>query len=210
MGGSQFRRAAMNMMAWSLSNDERAEVRQAFIEMDKDRSGAISLTEFRQVLEERFHIDHEAAQHAFEALDANHQDEIHYSEFLAAMVSSRIKMHDDLLKDTFKRFDTGNSGFITETDLKQVLGDTFEQKEVEAMMADVNVNQDGKISYKEFIHYLQDNPESTHQDAAAKLVDARVKAENREKHTRSKKDAQSAGETSGKPESGPKCCCPSM
>jgi len=190
--GSQFRRAAMQMMAWSLTNEERAEVREAFIEIDKDRSGAISIVEFKQVLEEKFHIDHEAAQQAFQALDSNHDDEIHYSDFLAAMVSSRIKMHDDLLKETFKRFDTHNTGFITEDDLTSILGETCEPEEVKAMMKDVNKNQDGHISYSEFIHYIQDNPHSPHQDAAAKIVDQKVKTEGRTKHTRAKEKAQSA------------------
>ena len=29
-------------------------------------------------------------------------DEIHYSEFLAAMMASRIALHDELLKDAFR------------------------------------------------------------------------------------------------------------
>jgi len=210
--GSQFRRAAMHMMAWSLTNEERAEVRQAFVEIDKDHSGAISINEFKQVLEEKFHIDHEAAQQAFQALDSNHDDEIHYSDFLAAMVSSRIKMHDDLLKETFKRFDTHNTGFITEDDLTSILGETCEPEEVKAMMKDVNKNQDGHISYSEFIHYIQDNPHSPNQDAAAKIVDQKVKTEGRTKHTRAKEKAQSApppnsaGGASAQDTKQPACC----
>lgn len=33
---SQFRRAVMQLMAWSLTAEERAEVRDAFLELDKD------------------------------------------------------------------------------------------------------------------------------------------------------------------------------
>jgi len=191
--GSQFRRAAMQMMAWSLTNEERAEVRQAFIDIDTDRSGAISIVEFKQVLEERFHIDHEAAQQAFQALDTNHQDEIHYSEFLSAMVSSRIKMHDDLLKETFKRFDTHNSGFITESDLKETLGETLQPEEITAMMQTVDMNNDGKICYTEFIHYIHENSSGDHQEQVAKFIDCSVKNEGREKHTRMKSEDQSCG-----------------
>merc|ERR1712232_715943 len=38
---SRFRRACMSMMAWSLSNEERAQVRDAFLAMDKDQTGTI-------------------------------------------------------------------------------------------------------------------------------------------------------------------------
>merc|ERR1712032_807076 len=150
---SQFRRAAMHMMAWSLTNEERAQVRRSFIDMDVTRTGTITASEFKQVLEERFHISDDEASEAFRALDANNQNEIHYSEFLAAMVSSRIKIHDDLLLTAFKRFDTDNSGSITKDNLRHVLGSSCSSELIEAMILDVDCANDGQISYQEFISY---------------------------------------------------------
>merc|ERR1712091_742863 len=92
---SQFRRACMSMMAWSLTNEERAQVRQAFIEMDKNKTVTITLCEMKQVLAQRFDLQDEQIKPIFEALDATNDEEIHYSEFLAAMVSTRIQLHDD-------------------------------------------------------------------------------------------------------------------
>ncbi|CAE7742152.1 CPK2, partial [Symbiodinium necroappetens] len=54
---SAFRRACLLVMAISLSNEERAEVHKAFLEIDKDHSGTITLSELRSVLEEKFHIE---------------------------------------------------------------------------------------------------------------------------------------------------------
>ena len=65
------------------------------------------------MLEEKCRIHDEDATKIFQALDTTQSDEIHYSEFLAAMVSTRIAMHDDLLLAAFKRFDCDNSGRIT-------------------------------------------------------------------------------------------------
>merc|ERR1712066_20524 len=96
-----------------MTNEERAQIRSAFIEMDTDRSGAITLPEFKKVMEQKFHIDDEQAAEAFAALDTNHSEEIQYSEFLAAMLSVRIRLHTDLLAQTFNRFDTDKSGYIT-------------------------------------------------------------------------------------------------
>lgn len=194
---SQFRRAVMHMMAWSLTNEERATVRQAFIEIDTDRSGAITIQEFKAVLEEKLHIDHEHAQEAFGALDPEHHNEIHYSDFLAAMVSSRIQMHDDLLLSTFKRFDTDGTGFITEQNLKDVLGETFRPEEVDAMVLDVGGN-DGKISYAGFIAYLRGGGASTeHQDAAALIIDNKVKEHGRHTTCRPKPQAATTRPTNG-------------
>merc|ERR1712217_994726 len=69
---SAFRKACMSMMAWSLTTEERAKVRKAFIEMDAERTGTIKLTEFKKVLEKRFHTSDEGLKAMFTALDINH------------------------------------------------------------------------------------------------------------------------------------------
>jgi hypothetical protein len=51
----------MSVMAWSLSNEDRAQVRQAFIAMDKDHSGTISREEFLEMLcPDGFRSSHES------------------------------------------------------------------------------------------------------------------------------------------------------
>jgi len=206
---SHFRRATMNMMAWSLTNEERAQVRDAFIEMDTDRSGTININEFKKVMESKFHIDCEHASAAFEAIDYNNQEEIHYSEFLAAMAATRIKMHDDLIQKTFHRFDVDNSGFITRENLKQVLGDVFKEEEVDSIMADLDTSHDGQISYEEFFEYIT-HPEahSNHHDIAAAVVDHHVsQSEDRAATARSKTNPSVIG--SKEPPVGKKkqACC---
>merc|ERR1719183_2890063 len=116
----------MSVMAWSLTTEDRAQVRQAFIAMDTKHTGTITLGEFKQVMQERFHVEDAQIQQAFNALDTSHTDEIHYSDFLAAMVASRIQIHDEVLAQTFRRFDVDNSGYITADNLKEVLGESFE------------------------------------------------------------------------------------
>ena len=95
----------------------RSQVREAFLELDKGSTGTITAADFKKVLEDNFHIPEEQAETVFNAIGDVEQDEIHYSEFLAAMMASRISLHDDLLKDAFRRFDTENTGFIRKEDL---------------------------------------------------------------------------------------------
>lgn len=185
---SAFRRACMEMMAWSLSNDERAQIRDCFIAIDKDRSGTITIQEFKQVLEDKFHIHDESVLQSFAALDSAHTDEIHYTEFLAAMVSSRIQLHDDLLKATFRRFDVENQGFITVKNLRDVLGESFEGEEVDKMVAEADVSHDGKIDYTEWIEYLRggDCDHDNHGHAAIKIIDKEAEKQERAKKCRIK------------------------
>jgi len=172
---SKFRRCCMEMMAWSLSNEERSQVRQYFLTMDQNKQGTITLHELKQILVERFHVPDEETRQIFEALDTNNDEEIHYSDFLAAMVSNRIAMHDDLLRSAFKRFDQNNTGYITPESLRQVLGETFEGEKVESLVKEADQLQDGRISYAEFVSYLRGTPLSEHVDATAKVIDTQLK-----------------------------------
>jgi len=152
---TRFRRACMQLMAWSLSREERSEVRGAFLELDTHHTGVIKLTELKEVLEERFHIPEESSCgviDAFRGLDCECDAEIHYSDFLAAMMSSRLELHDGLLRETFRRFDTQNRGFITPSGLRQVLGKSWE---VDQVFKAVDKDADGRISVEELVAYLR-------------------------------------------------------
>lgn len=157
---SKFRRACLSMMAWSLSMEDRSKVRGIFLEMDKSHEGTITLSELRDVLDREFHIPDNEVSAIFSALDSNHDDSIHYSDFLAAMCASRIAMHNELMLSAFRRFDADNSGKISLENLKQVLGDSFELDELRAILSEVGhaTGADmsrGEIEYQEFVRYLQ-------------------------------------------------------
>jgi calcium-dependent protein kinase len=174
---SKFRRALMSCMAWSLTNEQRTKLREAFLAMDKNNTGTITLGEFKAVLEgQKFGMDDAEVVTIFEAVDASHTEEIAYTEFLAAMVSSRIALHDDLLKATFRRFDRDGTGFIEAADLKELLGESFEGEEVENLLKEADANGDGKISYEEFIAYAQEGHESNEKLAKVgdKIVDTEI------------------------------------
>jgi len=159
------------MMAWSLTNNEQAQARKAFIGMDVNRTGRITTSDFKQVFKEQFQIDEEQVTQAFRALDANNQDEIHYSEFLAAMVP-QIQIHEELLRTAFKRFDTESTGYITEDNLQRVLGDSCSPNLVSAIILDVDLSNDKQISYQEFKSYLENvNVSTEHQEAVAFMLD---------------------------------------
>lgn len=153
---TRFRRACMQLMAWSLSRSERAEVRGAFMELDLHHTGVIKLTELKSVLVNRFHIPEHTWRGvlaAFEDMDHECDGEIRYSDFLAAMMSSRLKLHDNLLREAFRHFDTQNQGFITPSDLKQVLG---KSTDVQLVFDTVDIDRNGQISVEELVHHLRE------------------------------------------------------
>mmetsp|Transcript_15076 Transcript_15076/g.32463 ORF Transcript_15076/g.32463 Transcript_15076/m.32463 type:complete len:659 (-) Transcript_15076:261-2237(-) len=164
---SSFKRAVVSMMAWSLESDERAELRAMFLSMDKERTGTIKLPQMKEVLEEHFHINHIEAERLFKIIDNNNDNEIEYSEFLAAACLGRLKVHEDLLRKTFEGFDTDGSGKISSTDLKMMLGEEFEGSSVEDLLKQVDANNDGQVDYEEFISYFYSD-EASSDDADGK------------------------------------------
>merc|ERR1712061_580501 len=81
---------------------------------------------------------------------------IAYSEFLAAALQSRVKVHEDVMRKTFERFDEDGSGEITAKDLKIVLGEEFDAADIDDMIKEVDLNNDGMIDYDEFLAYFND------------------------------------------------------
>merc|ERR1719183_649774 len=146
-------------MAWSLTSEESAKVLEDFRSIDANCQGTITLAELRDVLVRKYKITDKEALEVFNALDTNSDEEIHYSDFLAAMLTTRINLHEDLLKRAFKKFDTDRSGFITIDNLREVLGDHCKGQQVTEMLAQVDLDRDGRISYAEFVSYLKQHPE---------------------------------------------------
>jgi calcium-dependent protein kinase len=156
---SSFRRAVLSMMAWSLSAEERAELREQFLALDKANTGTITHAEMKQILEENFHVESHEAEALFKSLDTDNDNEIAYSEFLAAALQGRVKVHEDLLRKTFHRFDSDGSGKISSDELRGILGDHFEGTDVEELLREADKDKDGSVDYDEFIAYFHKHEE---------------------------------------------------
>lgn len=158
---SHFRRAVLSMMAWSLSAEDRTELRKQFLLMDKENRGTITHQELRDVLVDGFHVDSAEAERLFSSIDADHDDEIEYSEFLAAALQSRVKVHEGVLRKTFARFDRDESGCITAENLRSVLGDSFEGIAMDELLSEADAKGTGRIDYDEFLAYFhKSDPEA--------------------------------------------------
>eukprot|EP00415_Alexandrium_ostenfeldii_P000658 UN0658 len=145
----------MSLMAWSLNSQEMARVRDAFLAFDENRQGTITMGELKKALSGCFEVTDEQVKPIFEALDTGANEEIYYSEFLAAMVSKRIEINEELLHATFHRFDADKSGYITVANLKEVLGESFDGVKVEELIKEADFTNDGQVSLDEFIKYLK-------------------------------------------------------
>mmetsp|Transcript_57187 Transcript_57187/g.90653 ORF Transcript_57187/g.90653 Transcript_57187/m.90653 type:complete len:597 (+) Transcript_57187:66-1856(+) len=170
---SEFRRTCLQLMSYSLSLEERKKVRDAFLQIDHQKTGRIKMNELSRVLGE--HVSDNEARSIFNSLDSNSDEHINYTDFLAAMLTSRIVQNEGHMRAAFNRFDKDGTGVISLENLREVLGDTHQGQEIEELFREIDVAKDGVISYDEFMAYLQDDdPNEAHQEAICKVIDAEI------------------------------------
>eukprot|EP00929_Paragymnodinium_shiwhaense_P067820 TRINITY_DN3409_c0_g1_i1.p1 TRINITY_DN3409_c0_g1~~TRINITY_DN3409_c0_g1_i1.p1 ORF type:complete len:615 (+),score=109.49 TRINITY_DN3409_c0_g1_i1:123-1967(+) len=155
---SRFRRSCLQMMAWSLSNEDSMPLRGYFQWMDKNQQGTISLPEMKAILTEELGISAKEAGQILEAFDMDTKHALHYSDFLAAMTSTRTSSDDDLHRRTFDRFDAGHAGYRTEDNLCEVLGEPPQRQGGDLMrtvMRNEKSFQDEPVGFQAFAEYFR-------------------------------------------------------
>jgi hypothetical protein len=85
--------------------------------------------------------------------------EVKYCEFLAATIEAQGAISEERLAEAFDRLDSDDSGFISKENLREFLGDDLPQDEIDEIIRDVDVNNDNKISYPEFLALWEDKNE---------------------------------------------------
>ncbi|CAF0966550.1 unnamed protein product [Adineta steineri] len=142
-------------------SDMHKKLRDTFDLFDRDKSGAISSAELKQVLIAlNFEPTDNLLRRVMKEMDADGNGSIEFDEFVKAMrtVYER-KFTDDEMRNAFKCFDADNSGYITVSELREVLrrlNHDVSERRISEVLYEIDTDHDGKISYEEFVHMLQD------------------------------------------------------
>uniref|UniRef100_A0A8C6DYB3 EF-hand domain-containing protein n=1 Tax=Moschus moschiferus TaxID=68415 RepID=A0A8C6DYB3_MOSMO len=158
-------------MAEKLSEEQVAEFKEAFDRFDKDKDGTITVQELGTVMQELCLKPSEAELKVLIArLDTDNNGVISFQEFLEAMATGlQTSVTEEGLRDIFRAFDQDNDGYISVDELRQAtaqLGEKLSQDELDAMIREADVDQDGRVNYEEFVlPILQSCCEETQTDA---------------------------------------------
>eukprot|EP00588_Corethron_pennatum_P018030 CAMPEP_0194306234 /NCGR_PEP_ID=MMETSP0171-20130528/3453_1 /TAXON_ID=218684 /ORGANISM="Corethron pennatum, Strain L29A3" /LENGTH=460 /DNA_ID=CAMNT_0039057973 /DNA_START=255 /DNA_END=1637 /DNA_ORIENTATION=- len=144
------KKVSMLAIAKISNTSEIEEMRKVFESSDIDNDGKLSFFEFKDAMM-KFNYTEKELQNMFTMLDIDGDNTIEYSEFIAATLQMGTRLSEDRIFESFRLFDTDNSGKISKKELKRVLGKDYSNDLVSRMIKEMDQDGDGKISYEEFL-----------------------------------------------------------
>ena len=94
-------------------------------------------------------ISNEKLEEIFKKMDVSNDDNLDYTEFLAAAVSSQSNMVDNnSLKAAFGALDYDHDGMITKADLREALDCDLSDEAIARYLR--HADEDGKVSFQNF------------------------------------------------------------
>ncbi|KAA0172960.1 hypothetical protein FNF27_05597 [Cafeteria roenbergensis] len=177
---SQFnpiKRAALEVIAFSMTADSIAALRGEFAKLDTGDSGTVTHAEFTEALK-RQGVSAEEADHIFSGMDQDQTAEVSYTEYLAAALSSKVYRDEARLREAFRRLDVDGSGTITAENLASIMGESYSNERIKAMIAEVDWKGEGSIDFEEFMALFKDESSSLVREVggAKTLVQAGLQA----------------------------------
>lgn len=123
----------------------------------------MSLVDLKSALENMHsdkHLNDETIEKLFHGIDMDESGQIHYNEFLAAVVESQGLITMERLADAFDRLDGDEKGYLSKEDLKKLLGTDYNEEKVNRMIDEADYKKNGQIDYDEFLRLMFEDPAS--------------------------------------------------
>jgi calmodulin len=134
-----------------LSEDEVAEIKEAFKRMDVDGNGTVTSEELKKVMKEQGENIPEVFTEVMVAMaDTNGDGKISYEEFVQMAIDGPPDLTDDQI---FKIFDKNGDGFISFAEMKKlsiVFGEDLSNAEINEIIKEADLSGDGRVSFREF------------------------------------------------------------
>ncbi|CAD7929675.1 unnamed protein product [Amoebophrya sp. A120] len=160
---STLKRSSLIVLAHMIgtSADEMEAYRLTFRQLDTDGSGSLSLEEFKEGIQrESLRLDQKPIEfpanfndEIWPAVDLNESDDINFTEFLAACLSSD-QYNESHWRAVFQVLDVNKNGHLSAEDFRELFHDN-EEKEVLDIWHEICDKDDGTLSAEQYIHFMQ-------------------------------------------------------
>ncbi len=151
---STFKKAAMNLLVKTATEEEVADLRAQFQAIDLDGTGMIKASELNSVLKQKqLKMSDKDIKNLITEMDYHNNGKINYSEFLSATINIKKFLTEQRLLAIFNQFDTDGSKTITEDNIyyaMQKLGHEIPRAEIADMIKKHDQKKDGVLSFEEF------------------------------------------------------------
>lgn len=151
--GTKLRKVVLLCVASQCSDQDISRLREAFIKIDTNGDGTLSLAELQQGVSMIPNVNLQI-EGLMDEMDIDKSGRIDYSEFLACTIDKNIYMQEERLYAAFKIFDTDNSGTISAVELREILGKEGFSKGEDfwaSLIEESDANHDGVIDFNEFL-----------------------------------------------------------
>ncbi|XP_014771763.1 neo-calmodulin isoform X3 [Octopus bimaculoides] len=143
------------------SESQIKELKESFRLFDKDGDGSISTDELRKVLRDLGQYPSvDEIRQMVQEIDIDGDGRFSFEEFIQFMenmggiTENKEGDDDEELRQAFKMFDKSGTGYICASDLRvviQCLGEDLTEEEIDEMIAEVDIDGDGRIDFEEFL-----------------------------------------------------------
>ena len=141
-----------------LTEEQISLFQEVFSLYDVDEDGTIRTKDLTKVLQcLGSNLTKEEIEQLTNEVDPRAFGVINFQQFLV-MMAHNLKQEPPNFelrsREVFKYFDVDEKGFIIASDLKQAminLGENVTDKDIEQMIKDADINEDGHVDYDEFI-----------------------------------------------------------
>lgn len=92
-----------------------AELTTLFRQFDRNQDGCLRMEDFMDVMKNNFNISNTEIENLFNGVASmpisdGPENEVCYSDFIAALLQTRLRFHEDVIREAFLKFDADRSG----------------------------------------------------------------------------------------------------
>jgi calcium-dependent protein kinase len=109
VGMGKLKKYALQVIAEHLTEKEIKEVKKMFKELDKSKTGTLTVQELKSALVEFPHIQSQIEE-LVDGIDLDHNHSVDYNEFLAATLSRNTFIREENIRIAFDHFDEDHTG----------------------------------------------------------------------------------------------------
>jgi len=157
-GYPKLKKMALMVVAHKSSSEEIGILKKLFKKYDSRHDGSIWFEEFCKTMSGHGYVEEEL-RNIFDAMDLSGSGGIKYTEFIAATIEAHGVITEARLAEAFDRLDSDDSGFITAKNLVEILGEDVPKDEIDAIIEEADLSNDGCVSYSDFLALFEGTQE---------------------------------------------------